>query len=48
MQILYMPTVNTTLAPGIKVATVWVSAGEHEHRSKMSPGSFNKACAILT
>lgn len=31
-----------TLAPGIKVATIWVSAGEHEHTGKMSPGSFNK------
>lgn len=37
-----------TLAPGVKVATIRVSAGEHEHTSKMSPGSFNKLCASLT
>lgn len=37
-----------TLAPGVKVATIWVSAGEHEHTSKMSSGSFDKLCAIFT
>lgn len=38
----------STLAPGIKLATVGLSAGEHEHTNKTSPESFNKPCTILT
>ncbi|KAJ7420551.1 hypothetical protein WISP_48111 [Willisornis vidua] len=36
-----------TLASGVQVETVCVSAGEHEHTSKMSPGRFNKLHASL-